>query len=286
MVTFRKDQDPVSQVDRSYLKTFESGYNQLGASNVDFIFETMLGIEGEGISFIGLGSAAPVASKGNHPGDSVYLRLNENEMDEHSVELLFQDANLSDNNLNVVETATLSASSTKYLARIEKHGSLISFSLDEDNDGSVDWTASTVVDIAADPNGSGADDFRFLQDLGNGHLFVGTGKEEREFDNFRVYLPGDMSGDGQITEADINPMVLALTNRTQYELDFSEIDVDLTGNINRSGRFDLGDLGPFKEMLDALAATSGNAVPEPSCLGMVFWAMLLRLSVVVRKRRR
>ena len=26
---------------------------------------------------------------------------------------------------------------------------------------------------------------------------------EREFDNFRVYLPGDMNGDGQITAADI-----------------------------------------------------------------------------------
>lgn len=79
--------------------------------------------------------------------------------------------------------------------------------------------------------------------------------------------PGDMNGDGAINDADVNPFVLALTDRAAYESAYPGIDADATGDVNGSGGFDLGDVKDFRALLGPPLATagpsSGASVPEP-----------------------
>lgn len=60
---------------------------------------------------------------------------------------------------------------------------------------------------------------------------------------------GDMSGDARINFDDIDPFVLALSNREGYYKLYPELNPDVVGDINRDGVMDFGDIDPFVKLL-------------------------------------
>lgn len=82
----------------------------------------------------------------------------------------------------------------------------------------------------------------------------------------RSTLLGDLNGDNALTEADVNPFVEALTDRSSYDLRGYDVDADLAGDVNGDGAFNLGDVGAFKSLLASSATGTAQSVPEPSVL--------------------
>lgn len=111
-------------------------------------------------------------------------------------------------------------------------------------------------------------------------LTVAGGSEDwADSENFYVHvlsatIIGDMNDDGQLSDADISPFVLALTNRTAYDAMYSGVDADVIGDFNGNSQLDLGDVAGFKAAVPGLGAGTASAVPEPAS------AILLLLSLV------
>lgn len=95
------------------------------------------------------------------------------------------------------------------------------------------------------------------------------------------FFLGDLNGDGFVNESDISPFILALTDRDTFLTNFPLVNVEMAGDVNESGSFDLGDFGAFKTLLSSLSASSSTAsVPEPGSL------LLLTLGMVLAVNRR
>jgi len=86
---------------------------------------------------------------------------------------------------------------------------------------------------------------------------------------------GDMNGDGQVDNLDINPFVLALTDAAAFEAQFGVEPVNV-GDVNADGQFNNLDINPFVATLTDGASI--RAVPEPGSLGLLTLggAMLFR----------
>ncbi len=95
--------------------------------------------------------------------------------------------------------------------------------------------------------------------------------------------PGDMNGDGLVNLADVQLLVMALTNSSAFENEFVWVNADLAGDVDGSGMFDLGDLGAFSSLLGGPA--SAAAVPEPGSAVLLAWVGLA-LAVGGRRGRR
>ncbi|QOJ15510.1 MAG: hypothetical protein HRU75_13040 [Planctomycetia bacterium] len=68
----------------------------------------------------------------------------------------------------------------------------------------------------------------------------------------RPVVPGDLDGDGRLTNFDIDPFVLALTNREAYIAAFPHIPpeaIDILGDMNGDGLLTNFDIDPFVEAL-------------------------------------
>lgn len=91
-------------------------------------------------------------------------------------------------------------------------------------------------------------------------------------------LPGDMNGDGALTEDDIGLFVLALTDVAAYRQQFPLLQFELLGDVNLDGSFDLGDVGAFSAL--SFGAGAAESVPEPSA------ALLLAAGAVFFPGRR
>jgi len=94
-------------------------------------------------------------------------------------------------------------------------------------------------------------------------------------------VPGDMDGSGFVTNNDISPFAMALTNRPQYLLDYPHLDPDVVGDIDGSGAMTNNDIAPFVTLL-----TTGSyprAVPEPAAAAMF---VLGALPLLLRRRRK
>lgn len=91
-------------------------------------------------------------------------------------------------------------------------------------------------------------------------------------DNRPPLLLGDMNGDQQITEADINPFVLALSNPDDYFAFYPLVDADDFGDMNQDGNFNLGDVALFKAMFGSSSAANEAfaTVPEPASSLLLF----------------
>ena len=63
-----------------------------------------------------------------------------------------------------------------------------------------------------------------------------------------AFLDGDMNCDGFVTVGDIGGFVLALTNPTQYAIQFPSCNVN-NADINDDGFVTVGDIGPFVQLL-------------------------------------
>jgi endonuclease I len=90
------------------------------------------------------------------------------------------------------------------------------------------------------------------------------------------YAPGDFNLDHHVNAADIAPMLLALTNVSDYELQYGATPSDLTyvGDVNGDGVMNNADLQALESNLIAGQGTT-SGVPEPSslllmCLGSLF----------------
>lgn len=94
---------------------------------------------------------------------------------------------------------------------------------------------------------------------------------------------GDMNGDGSVDEGDVNPFVLALTDRAAYEAAYPGVDADIVGDIDGSSTLNLGDVKGFTALLaSGSGAASASALPEPSTFGL---AALVLLGLAQRRRR-
>lgn len=96
--------------------------------------------------------------------------------------------------------------------------------------------------------------------------------------------PGDMNGDGVVDAGDVNPMVLALTNRIAFEAAYQNVDADLVGDLDESGSLDLGDLAQFVHRITSStnSQSAANSAPEPSSI--IFLISTLVTMVVSRGR--
>ena len=110
--------------------------------------------------------------------------------------------------------------------------------------------------------------------------------EEVAFDLFQVtgslvsIIPGDMNGDLLTDMDDIGPLVLALTDRTAYNSQYSSVNEELAGDVNGDGNFNLGDLKDFKVLVSTMAGA--DAVPEPS----MKWLTTCVVTFLLGRRRR
>lgn len=77
-------------------------------------------------------------------------------------------------------------------------------------------------------------------------------------------LRGDMNGDGLVNENDVTPFVLGLTNAAAYEEEYPLLDRIGLGDVNKDGRFNLGDVSLFKQLVASGGLGVGTAVPEPT----------------------
>ncbi|MBK8914180.1 MAG: hypothetical protein IPM64_06185 [Phycisphaerales bacterium] len=70
--------------------------------------------------------------------------------------------------------------------------------------------------------------------------------------SLRPYAPGDLDGDGRLTNFDIDPFVLALTNRQAYQAAFPHIPpeaIDILGDMDGDGVLTNFDIDPFVDAL-------------------------------------
>ncbi|QOJ13484.1 MAG: hypothetical protein HRU75_01990 [Planctomycetia bacterium] len=93
----------------------------------------------------------------------------------------------------------------------------------------------------------------------DGTLWISWYATTSAFQTFEDYLtaitpltPGDLDGDGRLTNFDIDPFVLALTNREAYQAAFPHIPpeaIDILGDLNGDGVLTNFDIDPFVEAL-------------------------------------
>jgi len=95
---------------------------------------------------------------------------------------------------------------------------------------------------------------------------------------------GDMDGDGDTDNFDIEPFELALTNRTAYEAQYPAVThYREQGDIDGNGVFDNFDIEPFEQLLTG--SEPAVSVPEPSAQCLFATALLAIVALAHGKVR-
>ena len=79
-------------------------------------------------------------------------------------------------------------------------------------------------------------------------------------------LPGDLNGDGALTNADIDPFLLALFDPSAYALAYPLLDPDLLGDFNGDNALTNADIDGFIGAIFGVSDSRFNALPggDPS----------------------
>ena len=162
-----------------------------------------------------------------------------------------------------------------------------SFSLSEVWGGIVGKDEQFDLNASGDPLFTGRSNLWISVEVGKGLAGVWSDADVSQIrilaDETAIVL-GDMNFDGNVTTADSFLIVLALVDRPAYDALFPAIDADLFGDVDSSGTFDLGDLGPFSALLGGPA--SASAVPEPASASILIVALGFFTIAGYRHRRR
>jgi len=115
------------------------------------------------------------------------------------------------------------------------------------------------------------------------HLFIDNMGVASPIELPPSFILGDMDGDGDRDNFDIDDFELALTNSTAYlALHPTLTDYQQRGDIEGDGDFDNFDIQPFEQLLTG--GPGGAPVPEPSSI-VLFGLGAVGLALTVRRRR-
>ena len=97
---------------------------------------------------------------------------------------------------------------------------------------------------------------------------------------------GDMDGDDDVDNFDIQAFEMALTDVAGYVSTYGVADYALRGDANGNGTFDNFDIQPFEELLTSSAPISVSAaVPEPSTAVLLALGAVAFIGFGMRSRR-
>ena len=100
------------------------------------------------------------------------------------------------------------------------------------------------------------------------------------------FVLGDMDGDGDLDNFDIQPFEQALTDTSAYQLSHLMLpDYRRRGDADQNGVFDNFDIQPFEALLTAGGGATLASVPEPSAIVLLATG-LIGLSLRSQLRRR
>ena len=90
-------------------------------------------------------------------------------------------------------------------------------------------------------------------------------------DSLLAIVLGDLDGNGVLTNFDIAPFELALTDRDAYRAAYPGVtDFEQRGDVNRDGLFTNFDIQPFEDLLTSGGGSAAAAaVPEPTSLALL-----------------
>ncbi len=158
--------------DRRYLSTIETSYNSVPTWTAELVFVTPTGEHG-GI-YYGLGSAVPDPSYYDEPSNSIFANFFH--LSWHPDGMLVQKHTSGGVQTSTLQAFPQFASGSPQRAIITKSGDSITFALDINNDGGVDYTSNAY---------SLASDAPFLNNT-NSRIFFGTTESGIQFDSLTV----------------------------------------------------------------------------------------------------
>jgi probable HAF family extracellular repeat protein len=99
------------------------------------------------------------------------------------------------------------------------------------------------------PLGSGWTSLNALLDINERGQIAGYGVRAGQYRAFRLSPAyGDLNCDGSVNFADINPLVLALSDPGAYQATFPDCDI-MNGDTNQDGAVNFADINPFVALL-------------------------------------
>ena len=99
-----------------------------------------------------------------------------------------------------------------------------------------------------------------------------------------TFVLGDMDGDGDLDNFDIQPFELALTDEALWETTYGLNDAQERGDIDDDGDLDNFDIQPFEDLLTSQGPSGAAAVPEPSTLLLLSFGGA-GLAIAARRRK-
>jgi len=109
------------------------------------------------------------------------------------------------------------------------------------SNGTVTINADQTLTYSPDPGFRGSDSFTYVIADGNGGIDSATVTIEVS----SGYILGDLNGDAQFNNADIDPFLMALMDPYGYSAMYPNVDPDIVADFDRNGSFENADISGF-----------------------------------------